>query len=93
MNNWPLFFRTNIQAHFMAMVVALCALYETRRDTVNLIRLRGAAEVQAATAKDQKPSGERLACCAMRTLPTSATVLIGMSCWWKLPCDPTTWSV
>jgi hypothetical protein len=35
----PLFFRASIHAHFLATVVALYVLYETRRDTINLPRI------------------------------------------------------
>jgi hypothetical protein len=33
------FFQTSIHAHFVAMIIALYRLYETRRDTINIPRL------------------------------------------------------
>ena len=36
MNKYPLFFQTSIHAHFVALVVALYRLYETRDDTFNI---------------------------------------------------------
>jgi hypothetical protein len=39
MNDSPLFFRAAIHAHFLATIVALYALYETRRDSVNVPRV------------------------------------------------------
>jgi hypothetical protein len=36
MNRYPLFFQTSIHAHFVALLVALYRLYETRSDTVNI---------------------------------------------------------
>jgi hypothetical protein len=42
MNHYSLFFQTSIHAHFVALLIALYRLYETRPDTVNipgLIRL------------------------------------------------------
>lgn len=36
LNDYGLFFRTSIHAHFAATVLALRALYETRKDTVNV---------------------------------------------------------
>ena len=36
MNRYTLFFQTSIHAHFVAMIVALYRLYETRGDTYNI---------------------------------------------------------
>ena len=36
MNRYPLFFQTSIHAHFVASLVALHRLYETRPDTYNI---------------------------------------------------------
>jgi len=36
MNHYTMFFQVSIHAHFVAMLVALYRLYETRRDTVNI---------------------------------------------------------
>lgn len=36
LNTYPLFFQTSIHAHFVALVVALYRVYETRPDTFNL---------------------------------------------------------
>ena len=35
LNKYPLFFQTSLHAHFVAMIVALYRLFETRQDTVN----------------------------------------------------------
>ena len=39
MNRYLSFFTTSIHAHFVAMIIALYRLYETRRDTINIPRL------------------------------------------------------
>lgn len=39
MNRYTLFFQTSIHAHFVAMLVALYRLYETRKDTYNIPEL------------------------------------------------------
>lgn len=36
LNRYPLFFQTSIHAHFVALLVALYGLYETRKDTYNI---------------------------------------------------------
>ncbi len=36
MNSYLSFFQTSIHAHFVAMVIVLYRLYETRRDTISL---------------------------------------------------------
>ena len=37
--DYPLFFQTSLHAHFIAMVVALYRLFETRDDTINIPNL------------------------------------------------------
>ena len=39
MNAYPSFFQTSIHAHFVAMLIALYRLYETRRDTISFPQL------------------------------------------------------
>lgn len=39
MNNYLAFFQTSIHAHFVAMIIALYRLFETRRDTINFTQL------------------------------------------------------
>ncbi len=39
MNTYLAFFQTSIHAHFVAMIIALYRLYETRRDTISLPQL------------------------------------------------------
>lgn len=39
LNDYPLYFRMSIHAHFVAMIIALYRLYETRKDTFNLQQL------------------------------------------------------
>lgn len=39
MNRYPGFFDTSIHAHFVALLIALYPMYETRRDTFNIPRL------------------------------------------------------
>ena len=39
MNTYLAFFQTSIHAHFVAMLIALYRLYETRRDTISLPQL------------------------------------------------------
>lgn len=39
MNNYIGFFDTSLHAHFVALLVALYPMYETRRDTINIPRL------------------------------------------------------
>jgi hypothetical protein len=39
LNDYPLFFQTSLHAHFVAMIVSLYRLYETREDTINLPQL------------------------------------------------------
>jgi hypothetical protein len=36
MNRYPVFFRTSIHAHFVAAVLALSRIYETRKDSYNI---------------------------------------------------------
>jgi AbiU2 len=39
LNSYPLFFQTSLHAHFVAMIVSLYRIYETRKDTINLPQL------------------------------------------------------
>lgn len=39
LNIYPAFFKMSLHAHFVAMIVALYRLYETRKDTINLPQL------------------------------------------------------
>ena len=39
LNSYPLFFQTSLHAHFVAMIIALYKLFETRPDTVNIPKL------------------------------------------------------
>ncbi|MCW7073999.1 MAG: hypothetical protein OCU20_09050 [Methanophagales archaeon] len=39
LNAYPLFFQTSLHAHFVAMIIALYRLFETRKDTVNIPQL------------------------------------------------------
>jgi hypothetical protein len=39
LNDYPLFFQTSLHAHFVAMIIALYRLCETRKDTINLLQL------------------------------------------------------
>ncbi len=39
LNTYPLFFQTSLHAHFVAMIISLYRLFETRRDTVNMPQL------------------------------------------------------
>lgn len=39
LNGYPLFFQTSLHAHFVAMIVSLYRLYESRKDTINLPQL------------------------------------------------------
>jgi hypothetical protein len=41
MNSYTVFFQTSIHAHFVALLVALYRLYETRADTFNVPSLLG----------------------------------------------------
>jgi hypothetical protein len=54
LNSYLRFFASSIQAHFIAIVVILYAIYEDRRDTVNVGRLyEGAsAELKASVETD-----------------------------------------
>jgi hypothetical protein len=44
MNRYLSFFKTSIHAHFVAMIIALYRLYETRHDTINIPQLIGLLE-------------------------------------------------
>ena len=39
LNTYPLFFQTSLHAHFVAMIVSLYRLFETRNDTINIPQL------------------------------------------------------
>lgn len=39
LNRYPLFFQTSLHAHFVALVIALYRLYETRSDTYDFYQL------------------------------------------------------
>jgi len=39
LNAYPLFFQTSLHAHFVAMIIALYKLFETRKDSVNVPQL------------------------------------------------------
>ena len=39
LNTYPLFFQTSLHAHFVAMIVSIYRLYETRKDTINMPQL------------------------------------------------------
>lgn len=39
LNTYPLFFQTSLHAHFVAMIVSLYRLYETRKNTINMHQL------------------------------------------------------
>jgi hypothetical protein len=39
LNDYPLFFQTSLHAHFVAMIVSIYRIYETRKDTTNMPQL------------------------------------------------------
>ena len=39
LNDYPLFFQTSLHAHFVAMIVSIYRVYETRKDTINMPQL------------------------------------------------------
>lgn len=39
LNDYPLFFQTSLHAHFVAMIVSIYRIYETRKDTINMPQL------------------------------------------------------
>jgi hypothetical protein len=51
MNRYSLFFQTSIHAHFVALLVALYGLYETRDDTFNIPSLLKILKEQDALAE------------------------------------------
>lgn len=51
MNRYSLFFQTSIHAHFVALLVALYRLYETRDDTFNIPSLLKILKEQRALAE------------------------------------------
>lgn len=48
LNAYPAFFQTSLHAHFVALIVALYRLYETRNDTFNLTELMKRVESETA---------------------------------------------
>lgn len=53
LNNYPLFFQTSIHAHFVAMIISIYRIHETRKDTINLHQLiRKLVEQKAISPKD-----------------------------------------
>jgi hypothetical protein len=54
MNTYLAFFQTSIHAHFVAMVIALYRLYETRRDTISLSRLLKVLDRDHPLSEDAK---------------------------------------
>lgn len=52
MNRYVMFFRAAISAHFVAMLVCLYRVYETRRDTHNIPTLLDRLEADGALGKD-----------------------------------------
>ncbi len=39
LNDYPLFFQTSLHAHFVAMIVSIYRIFETRKDTINMPQL------------------------------------------------------
>ena len=58
LNRYPVFSQTSIHAHFVALLVALYRVYETRRDTINLAQLlrllRDSGKIDAAKLEEAK---------------------------------------
>ena len=52
MNSYKLFFYTSVHAHFVALLVALYRLYETREDTYNLPRFLSLLKERAAVPEE-----------------------------------------
>lgn len=53
LNTYPLFFQTSLHAHFVAMIVSIYRVYETRKDTINLPQLIKKLENQNAISKQE----------------------------------------
>lgn len=53
LNRYSLFFSTAIHAHFVATLVALYRLYETRRDTYNIPQLLRLAKTDSRFTPDE----------------------------------------
>lgn len=53
MNNYTLFFQASIHAHFVALLVALYRLYETRKDTYNIPVLLRLLEEERSISEDR----------------------------------------
>lgn len=60
MNRYPRFFSTSLHAHFVALLVALYPLYETRRDTFNIPRLLKILDKEDAIAAEALANVEML---------------------------------
>ncbi len=58
LNRYPVFSQTSIHAHFVALLVALYRVYETRRDTINLAQLlrllRDSGKIDAVKLEEAK---------------------------------------
>lgn len=54
MNTYMAFFQTSIHAHFVAMIVALYRLYETRRDTISLPQLLKLLDIDHSLSDDAR---------------------------------------
>jgi len=53
LNNYPLYFQTSLHAHFVAMIISLYRLYETRKDTMNLPQLIRLFKKHSVLANDE----------------------------------------
>lgn len=51
LNDYPLFFQTSLHAHFVAMIIALYRLFETRQDSVNVPQLVKMIKDQASVSE------------------------------------------
>jgi len=60
MNAYLGFFQTSIHAHFVAMIIALYRLYETRRDTISFPQLLRLLEFNQSLSSDAQVQIERL---------------------------------
>ncbi len=61
LSEYSLFFMASLSAHFAAMIGALCALYETRNNTVNVSRTLKMLPVEVVeSVKDKLDEAERI---------------------------------
>lgn len=60
MNGYAMFFKTSIHAHFVALLVALYRLYETRPDTINIPELLKRLEACGSFEQDAIAEARRL---------------------------------